>query len=128
MSARPKILIAEDDARARDYLCTLLKDEGYEVETAADGTEAWRLLLDARFEGLLLDVQMPGRDGLTILRELQSVAQPPAALVMTAYGSSSVAIEAMKLGAYDYLTKPLHFDELLIQLERLFGDCVAVLR
>ena len=118
MSAGPKILIAEDDARAREYLCTLLKDEGYEVETAADGTEAWRLLLDARFEGLLLDVQMPGKDGLTILRELQSVAQPPAVLVMTAYGSSSVAIEAMKLGAYDYLTKPLHFDELLIELAR----------
>jgi DNA-binding NtrC family response regulator len=118
MSAGPKILIAEDDARARDYLGALLKDEGYEVESAADGNEAWRLLVAARFEGLLLDVQMPGRDGLTILRELQSVAQPPAVLVMTAYGSSSVAIEAMKLGAYDYLTKPLHFDELLIQLAR----------
>ena len=118
MSAGHRILVAEDDARARDYLGALLRDEGYAVETAADGTEAWRLLVDASFEGLLLDVQMPGKDGLTILRELPSLARPPAVLVMTAYGSSSVAIEAMKLGAYDYLTKPLHFDELLIQLAR----------
>jgi two-component system response regulator AtoC len=118
MSDGPRILVAEDDARARDYLATLLKDEGYAVETAADGREAWRLLEDGRFVGLLLDVQMPGKDGLTILRELQALAQPPAVVVMTAYGSSSVAIEAMKLGAYDYLTKPLHFDELLIQLAR----------
>ena len=69
MSAGLKILIAEDDARARDYLCTLLKDEGYQVETAADGTEAWRLLLDARFEGLLLDVQMPDLDGFEVLAQ-----------------------------------------------------------
>jgi len=118
MSAGPRILIAEDDARARDYLGALLRDEGYAVETAADGTEAWRLLEEGGFDGLLLDVQMPGKDGLTILRDLQALAQPPAVLVMTAYGSSSVAIEAMTLGAYDYLTKPLHFDELLIQLAR----------
>jgi two-component system response regulator AtoC len=118
MSERPRILIAEDDTRARDYLGTLLEDEGYTVKTAADGSEAWRLLVEERFAGLLLDVQMPGKDGLTILRELPALARPPAVLVMTAYGSSAVAIEAMKLGAYDYLTKPLHLDELLIQLGR----------
>jgi DNA-binding NtrC family response regulator len=65
---------------------------------------------------------MPGKDGLTVLRELRNGKHPPAVLVMTAYGNSSVAIEAMKLGAYDYITKPLHFDELLIQLERAVAN------
>jgi two-component system response regulator AtoC len=113
-----RILVAEDDARARESLCALLEEEGYRVEAAANGNEASRLLLESDFEAALLDVRMPGKDGLTLLREIRKQPRPPAVLVMTAYGNSAVAIEAMKLGAYDYLTKPLHFDELLIQLER----------
>jgi DNA-binding NtrC family response regulator len=118
VSGAAKVLIAEDDPRALESLRELLREEGYEVEAAAGGAEAWRLLGERKFEALLLDVRMPGMDGLKILGELPSLPQPPAALVMTAYGSSSIAIEAMKLGAYDYLAKPLRFDELLIQLER----------
>ena len=118
MSNAAKVLIAEDDQRALDSLRELLSEEGYQVRAASDGAEAWSLLEDTKFDALLLDVRMPGMDGLKILRQLPGLPQPPAVLVMTAYGSSSIAIEAMKLGAYDYLAKPLHFDELLIQLER----------
>ena len=111
-------MIGEDDDRARDSLRALLTDEGYRVQTARDGAEVSQLLKEAEFDAVLLDVRMPGKDGLSLLREIREQPRPPAVLIMTAYGNSGLAIEAMKLGAYDYVTKPLHFDQLLIQLER----------
>ena len=67
---------------------------------------------------MLLDIRMPGKDGLTVLTDLHKHSKPPVVLVMTAFGNSEIAIQAMKLGAYDYLTKPIHFDDLLVQLQR----------
>ena len=122
MSRQGRILVAEDDPRARDSLTALLAEEGYSVESVEDGRQASQLLGEESFDAALLDVRMPGKDGLAVLRELHEREHPPAVLVMTAYGNSSVAIEAMKLGAYDYITKPLHFDELLIQLERAVAN------
>ncbi|MGH9674362.1 MAG: sigma-54-dependent transcriptional regulator [Bryobacteraceae bacterium] len=122
MKKRAKILVAEDDPRARDALGAMLKDEGYDVEIASGGLEASELLRESEFDAALLDVRMPGRDGLALLREVRQRPAAPAVLVMTAYGSSAVAIEAMKLGAYDYLIKPLHFDEVLIQIERAIAS------
>ena len=112
------ILIAEDEKQARESLCALLEDEGYKVLCAADGDEAARILATATVEAALIDIRMPGKDGLTLVRELRNTPDPPAILVMTAYGTSTVAIEAMAIGAFDYLTKPLNFDELRIQLRR----------
>ncbi|MCZ2073799.1 MAG: sigma-54 dependent transcriptional regulator [Bryobacterales bacterium] len=113
-----RVLVAEDDARARDALVALLEEEGYDVECTADGMAAGDRVAAGNFDAVLLDVRMPGKDGLSLLREWRDWNCAPAVLVMTAYGTSAVAIEAMKLGAYDYLTKPLHFEEVLIQLER----------
>jgi two-component system response regulator AtoC len=118
MSTGVSVLIAEDDARARESLRQLLEEEGYAVVTAGDGLSASRALHEGAFDAVLVDIRMPGKDGLQLTREAKALASAPAVLVMTAYGNSSVAIEAMKAGAYDYLTKPLHFDELRIQLER----------
>jgi two-component system, NtrC family, response regulator AtoC len=117
---RPKasILIAEDEAQARESLSALLQDEGYRVLCASDGLEASNLLSQSAVEAALIDIRMPFKDGLTLLRELKEQPAPPAVLIMTAYGTSAAAIEAMALGAFDYLTKPLNFEELLIQLER----------
>jgi two-component system response regulator AtoC len=120
--SRGAVLIAEDDARARETLRALLAEEGYCTDTAAGGDEAWHKARSGTYDALLLDIRMPGRDGLAILRDLPKSSAAPIVLVMTAFGSSAVAIEAMKLGAYDYLTKPLHFDELLIQLERALSS------
>lgn len=122
MKTKAKILIGEDDTRARDSLRALLEDEGFSVETASDGIEVSQRLQESEFDAVLLDVRMPGKDGLSLLRQIREEPRPPAVLVMTAYGSSAVAIEAMKLGAYDYLTKPIHFEELLIQLERAVAN------
>ena len=118
MKQTASVLIAEDEPAAREALRQLLEDEGYRVLCTARGDEALELLADARVEAALLDVRIPGRDGLSVLRELQRYDNPPAVLVMTAYGTSSIAIEAMTLGAFDYLTKPINFDELLILLRR----------
>ncbi|MEX2262182.1 MAG: sigma-54 dependent transcriptional regulator [Bryobacteraceae bacterium] len=118
MTAKALVLVAEDEPRAREALRALLEDEGYRVLCAATGTEASRLIADPALEAALLDVRMPGKDGIAILREIKKQPDPPAVLVMTAYGTSAVAIEAMTLGAFDYLNKPINFSELLIQLER----------
>ncbi len=112
------ILIAEDEQPARESLCALLEDEGYRVICAADGDAAARILASSSVEAALIDIRMPGKDGLALLRELKDDPAPPAVLIMTAYGTSAVAIEAMALGAFDYLTKPLNFDEVRIQLRR----------
>ena len=124
---RLKLLVGEDDARARESLKALLEDE-YAVETASDGIEVSRRLRESAFDAVLLDIRMPGKDGLSILSEMREQPHAPAVLVMTAYGNSEVAIEAMKLGAYDYLTKPLRFDELLIQLERALANRLQCFR
>ena len=123
MNNSVQILVAEDDGQARKALTALLEDEGYQVTAVADGAAARSLLETPSgepipFDALLLDIRMPKLDGMRLLRLLQDRDDAPAVLVMTAYGASSIAIEAMKLGAYDYLPKPLRFDELLLQIER----------
>jgi DNA-binding NtrC family response regulator len=122
MRTKASVLIAEDEPQARESLRALLEDEGYSVLCAPDGVEASRILSQSAVEAALVDIRMPLKDGLTLLRELKESPAPPAVLIMTAYGTSAAAIEAMALGAFDYLTKPLNFDELLIQLQRAIED------
>jgi two-component system, NtrC family, response regulator AtoC len=121
---RPKasVLIAEDEAQARESLRALLEDEGYQVICASDGMEASRMLSHSTVDAALIDIRMPQKDGLALLREIKDSPAPPAVLMMTAYGTSALAIEAMALGAFDYLTKPLNFEELRIQLQRAIED------
>src|SRR5689334_11488200 len=113
----PRILIADDDAALRGSLGELLKDEGYAV-VEGDGGDAVLAALQesdgARPDLVIMDVQMPRKTGIDVLRELRATlgSQLPV-LVMTAYGTSSVAIEAIQLGAYDYITKPFDLDDIL---------------
>ena len=118
MPPKASVLIAEDETQAREALRALLEDEGYRVIAVADGAAAAELLEQSAVEAAILDIRMPRKDGLALLREIRNFPSPPAVLIMTAYGNSAAAIEAMALGAFDYLTKPLNFDELLIQLDR----------
>lgn len=122
MIHKATVLVAEDEKQARLSLAALLEDEGYRVIQASDGHEASRLFSQCAPEAALLDIRMPGKDGLALLRELRASPHPPAVLIMTAYGNSTVAIEAMTLGAFDYIAKPVNFSELLIQLERAIGN------
>ncbi|VTR97053.1 two sigma54 transcriptional fis family : Response regulator with CheY-like receiver, AAA-type ATPase, and DNA-binding domains OS=Singulisphaera acidiphila (strain ATCC BAA-1392 / DSM 18658 / VKM B-2454 / MOB10) GN=Sinac_2376 PE=4 SV=1: Response_reg: Sigma54_activat: HTH_8 [Gemmata massiliana] len=114
----PVILVAEDAPATRSNLTLLLRSEGYTVREAADGDAAAEALGDPGVAAALLDLKMPGRDGLAVLRAHADRLEEVPVVVVTAYGGSSAAIEAMRLGAYDYLTKPFDLDEVLLTVRR----------
>jgi two-component system response regulator AtoC len=112
------ILIAEDDRAIRFSLACSLKADGYRVIETGDGDEALARIARDQPDAVLLDLKMPGRDGLAVLAALgPAVAELPV-IVITAYGGSAAAIEAMRGGAYDYRTKPFDLDEVQLTLKR----------
>jgi two-component system, NtrC family, response regulator AtoC len=115
------VLVAEDEQVARTSLVELLEAEGFRVLAAEDGEQALSLILREEPDAVLLDIRMPRLDGLSVLRQALKGGSDSTFIVMTAYGDSSTAIEAMKLGAFDYLAKPLDFAHVLAQLERAIG-------
>jgi DNA-binding NtrC family response regulator len=117
---RGRILIVDDESNARSALAELLKDEGYSVETAADGFKALGKFDDFAPALVVSDLRMPGMDGLELLRAVRSRDPECQVIVMTAHGAVETAVAAMREGAADYLAKPLNFDELLVVVERAF--------
>ena len=115
---RTMILVADDDPVIRGNLSLLLRSAGYAVVEAANGIEAERALATPELGLALLDLRMPGRDGLELLRGHQERLEDVPVIVITALGGSVSAIEAMKLGAYDYITKPFDLDEVLFTMRR----------
>jgi two-component system response regulator AtoC len=115
---RPTILIADDDPTIRRNLAMLLQSEKFDVCEAADGLQAAEALATGSISLALLDLNMPGRDGMDVLRAHADHLEETPVIVITAYGGSSAAIEAMKLGAYDYITKPFDLDEVLFTIRR----------
>jgi len=113
-----RILVAEDDRAIRFSLVCSLKAEGYDVLEAGDGDEALASVDRDHPDAVLLDLKMPGRDGLAVLTTLGPRLADLPVVVITAYGGSAAAIEAMRRGAYDYLTKPFDLDEVHLTLER----------
>jgi two-component system, NtrC family, response regulator AtoC len=112
------ILVADDDATIRGNLAMLLTAEGYDVRQADNGRQAADLLAESNLNLVLLDLKMPKLDGLGVLRECQDELEDTPVIVITAYGGSQAAIEAMKLGAFDYITKPFDLDEVLFTVRR----------
>ena len=112
------ILVADDNTTIRTNLRLLLQSEGYRVLEAADGLQADEAFSDPSVALVLLDLKMPGRDGMEILRKHQDQLEETPVIVITALGGSAAAIEAMKLGAYDYITKPFDLDEVLFTVRR----------
>jgi DNA-binding NtrC family response regulator len=117
MSNKPVILIAEDEKNTREGLEQSLNRK-YQVIQADNGEKALRLLAETSVDVLLTDLRMPGMDGLTLVRRAIAHESQPVCIVLTAYGSIETAVEAMKVGAYDFLTKPLNLDQLEIVIER----------
>jgi two-component system nitrogen regulation response regulator GlnG len=113
-----KILITEDDESLRFVLKKALEDEGYWVQTAANGEGARRSLTDTSFEVALMDIKLPDIDGLTLLKEIKEAGIETAIIVMTAQNTMRNAIGAMKNGAFDYITKPFDLDEVLVLVKR----------
>jgi two-component system response regulator AtoC len=112
------VLVAEDDRAIRFSLACSLKADGYSVIEAGDGDEALARIEQDQPDAVLLDLKMPGRDGLAVLAKLGPALADLPVIVITAYGGSAAAIEAMRRGAYDYLTKPFDLDEVQLTLKR----------
>ncbi|MBM9513570.1 sigma-54-dependent transcriptional regulator [Desulfogranum marinum] len=113
-----KLLIIDDEANMRHMLAALLKRHGYAICEAGDGRQGIQLLQEHPFDFVLCDVRMPEMDGLTFLQEAREVSLSATIIMMSAYGSVEDAVQAMKLGAYDYIAKPFKEDEILLVLEK----------
>jgi two-component system response regulator PilR (NtrC family) len=113
------VLVADDEAGVRESLAEVLRDAGYVVETAVDGSAALAALDTNDFAVVITDLRMPGADGLDVLRKLREVAPQTVPLVMTAHGSVESAVEALRAGAADYILKPIVFDDVLAKIGRV---------
>ncbi|MGE5549228.1 MAG: sigma-54-dependent transcriptional regulator [Bacteroidota bacterium] len=114
-----KILIVDDDLGMRETLEAVLREDGYQVETAGDGAQAIRSVKGKAFDVILLDVRMPDASGLDVLTQVKRILPEAAVIMMTAYGTVKTAVEAVKNGAYDFLTKPFELDEVRLSIGKV---------
>jgi DNA-binding NtrC family response regulator len=119
---RASILVVEDDAAMREMLREALADDGYLVETAAGGRIGVERVKRGGIDLVVSDVKMPDLDGLDMLREIKAVTPSPYVITITAFGSIDTAIRAVKLGAFDYITKPFDLDQLILAVEKALGE------
>src|SRR5207248_3025100 len=110
MTPRPHILIVDDEAGIRESLSSILKDEGYQVDTVGSAEEALERSAVGDLEVVLLDVWLPGIDGLEALSRIQALPHPPAVIMISGHGTIETAVRATKLGAFDFIEKPLSLD------------------
>ena len=113
------ILIVEDGRSQREMLRDFLISEGHRVMEAENGEAAIKSVLNSHFDLILLDYKMPGMDGLEVLKEVKRINHEIDVVIITAYGTIETAVEAIKVGAIDYITKPIELDELLILVDRV---------
>ncbi|MGH7323053.1 MAG: sigma-54-dependent transcriptional regulator [Candidatus Rokuibacteriota bacterium] len=116
--ATPAVLVADDDPVARDLLVEVLAREGYRARAAAGGQECVRLAEGEPFDLALVDLRMPDVDGLAVLKQLAALAPPVPVVILTAFVTIETAIEAIRAGAYDYLSKPFRIDEIKMVVGR----------
>lgn len=114
-----KALLAEDDKGIRVTLGDALKGENYELVALADGNRALELLSQQDFDCAILDVKLPGMDGMTILQKIKSIKPDLPVIMITGYGTVDSAVIALKSGAYDYIEKPFYNEKILLILERI---------
>jgi len=107
-----KILIAEDERGMRDLLAIVLKKEGHDVTLCENGKVAIESIKKDIFDLIITDLKMPGIDGLSVLKTSKELSPDTIVIMITAFGTTETAIDAMKAGAYDYITKPFKVDEL----------------
>ncbi len=116
----PHILIAEDEESIRDLLRDFLQGEGFTVSEATDGLQVQTALTAGEVDLVLMDVRMPKKNGLEVLREAPSKPEGLPIIVMTAFATANMAIEAIQLGAYDYIAKPFDLDHVLVTINNFF--------
>ena len=114
-----KILVVDDEPLIRDLLRDILKEEGYEVSIAMEGLSALKKVKREETDLVITDVKMPGLDGIKLLKEIKEVSPSTLVIVITGYGTIENAVEAMKEGAYDYITKPITNEQLKLILQKI---------
>jgi len=119
MSRKPRILVVDDEEPMRASLRDWLKEDGYEVGVAASGMEAVEAVTKDVWEVILLDLKMPGMDGIETLKKLKEITPESEVLMMTAYATVDTAVQAMKQGAFDYLVKPFDPEEIEVLIKKI---------
>ncbi|MDA8083187.1 MAG: sigma-54 dependent transcriptional regulator [Nitrospiraceae bacterium] len=117
-SSKGKILVIEDERSMREVLKILLEEEEYEVITASDGLEGIEQVRSNPFDLIITDIKMPGADGFEVLRQVKNFSPDTVVIMVTAFGTTESAIEAMKIGAYDYVNKPFKIDEIRLIVKK----------
>ena len=117
-----RVLIVDDDQSLREFLTITLSRDGFEVTAAASGQEALRIMAEGPVDLALVDLKMPGMDGLETLRRLKELSETVAVVIVTAFATTETAIQALKEGAYDYLIKPFKLDELKLVVRKALEE------
>jgi len=112
-----RILLVDDEVVFTNNMSKLLTRRGYQVKAVNSGDEAIRALMDDFFDVMVLDLKMPGLDGIATIREMRKLGLFTEVLILTGHGSIDLALEALKMGAYDYITKPCEITELVSKIE-----------
>jgi len=113
-----RVLVVDDEPGMRDFLEIMLRKDGYEVDTASDGAEAIDRIERKMFDLAVVDIQMPVMNGIDVLQKINEKSPETTVIMITAYASHETAIDAMKLGAYDYITKPFKIDEIKLVIKK----------
>ncbi len=116
---KANILVVDDERSIRESLNMVLNEEGYQVKSASDGKEAMELLSHEDFDIMITDLKMPEIDGIQLTKHCLQTYPQTSVIIITAYGSLETAIEALRLGAYDYILKPFEFDDVIIKIQNL---------
>ncbi|MCK5420990.1 MAG: sigma-54-dependent Fis family transcriptional regulator, partial [Deltaproteobacteria bacterium] len=112
------ILVVEDDNATRDTMIDLLSEAGYEVESATNGEEAIAMAREYTFDIVITDLKMPKGDGIQVLEQIKKIDNRTIVIICTGYGTVDTAVKAMKLGAYEYITKPIKIEEIKLVVQR----------
>lgn len=113
-----RLLVIDDESNMRHMLAAMLKNSGYSVDTASEGLEGMKMMERSSYDFILCDIKMPKMDGMTFLKTAGDLVKHSTVIMMSAYGTVETAIEAMKLGAYDYISKPFKSDEVTLTLKK----------
>lgn len=116
---KAKILLVDDEEILRENIALILQQEGYDVVEASNGQEAYEKYLNDKFDVLISDIEMPRMKGIELLEKISKIDPHLISIFITAYGSLETAIAALRLGASDYILKPIDFDELILKIKRL---------
>jgi len=117
---KPRLLLVDDEIPFVANLLKLLSHRGYEVSTAHDGDSALRIVQEREFDVVILDQNMPGKDGITVLRELKKKQPHLEVVILTGYGNVDMALKGFELGIYDYTSKPIQLADLEAKIRQAF--------